>query len=697
MRRPLCVFCTGVLGALLLCAFLPQAGRLLPLAAIFVLGCAAFWRWGGAARGYAGCLLLGAVLGAGLLCVSRAQIAAVQTAWAGRTVAVQAEVESVSASYYGSTVSAVLRVRRAQGQPAGFRFVCAALPVCEAGDLVSARFALEAPTAARALDRYADGAPLEGDCLSDFKVLGRSGSFRARTARVQRALSASLRRYLDEDTGGVLAAMVVGDRLALPKTMNDAYRAAGLSHVLVVSGMHVSILCGDIFPHGRREQSYASRRRKAVLRALLALGLVGVTGFTPSVLRAAVAVWIGSLGVWVYGAPDALTSLAAAGVLMSLQNGYAACDVGFELSFAAVLGTLAGGELARRGREAYRKTHPGTPGGPARRFGGWLWDTLVVSACASAATFPVLVLRGLSASLYALVSSLAVLWLVEPMMLLGLGAAGAGLVPFAAPVHYVLSLGAGLLAYVLNAWAQMVAAWPGAQLWFDTGYAAWVCLVLLALVWAAAHWHIRLRTAVPALLLVCAAALGAGTALNRDVIRVELAGSATSPAAVITQGGRAVVLFRGGAAAQQAVEQTLARRGVRTVELLVDLRLDPQTPCTIEARQSVPAARVPAGAARTLTADAVGGLRLELYRTRSGCAALLALDGRSLLALSGTVRLAKPVRADWLLASPADPASFRWQGLFSLSAGGYRWQGEGAGGEPSSLALRPGGGARTGG
>ena len=37
--------------------------------------------------------------------------------------------------------------------------------------------------------------------------------------------------------------------------------------------------------------------------------LVGVTGFTPSVLRAAGAVWLSALGVWVYGPPDALTSL----------------------------------------------------------------------------------------------------------------------------------------------------------------------------------------------------------------------------------------------------------------------------------------------------------------------------------------------------------------------------------------------------
>ena len=88
--------------------------------------------------------------------------------------------------------------------------------------------------------------------------------------------------------------MTTGDRSYLSSAMRSAYRGAGLAHVLVVSGMHVSILCGDILstllPY-EWEQSYRRRRRRAVFRSLLAFLLMGVTGFTPSVCRAAVAVW----------------------------------------------------------------------------------------------------------------------------------------------------------------------------------------------------------------------------------------------------------------------------------------------------------------------------------------------------------------------------------------------------------------------
>ena len=105
--------------------------------------------------------------------------------------------------------------------------------------------------------------------------------------------------------------------------------------MLVVSGLHVTMLlrpAGCSCPQ-ERERSRAYRRARSLLRAGTALLLVGITGATPSVLRAAVAVWVSSLGVWVGGPADTLTSLGAAGVLMCLGNGYAVYDVGFELSF----------------------------------------------------------------------------------------------------------------------------------------------------------------------------------------------------------------------------------------------------------------------------------------------------------------------------------------------------------------------------
>ena len=257
MRRPLCAFCLSALGVLALCSFLPQMGLLLPSAAIFVVFCLLVWWKGGAARGYAVCLLLGAVLGVGIMEMTGARLAKIQDAYAGRDVTLTAEVESTGRAYTAGRVSAVLMVEKVDGEAVHFRVECASLPKCEAGGRIRGRFSLDVPDATQRLDDYADGIALSAEYLSGMLRLGPSESFRARTARLQAALSRALRKGMAENTGGVLAAMVVGDRSHLTTTLRSAYRGAGLSHVLVVSGLHVTIFCGllDALPHKERERS----------------------------------------------------------------------------------------------------------------------------------------------------------------------------------------------------------------------------------------------------------------------------------------------------------------------------------------------------------------------------------------------------------------------------------------------------------
>lgn len=695
MRRPLCVFCAGTLGLELVCAFLPQTGRFVPFAAFFIAGL--LWALAGRLRkspawGYGICLILGAALGLVLTGSTQAKWEKLQNAYDGRSVLLEAEVESTAPSYSPGRVRAVLRVETVDREAASFRVECASLPTCSPGDRVKGRFALETPDDTSRLNALADGIALNAAYEKGFAQLGQSTSFRARTARLQKRLSAALRQGMASGPAGVLAAMVTGDRTHLSKELRTAYRGAGLSHVLVVSGMHVSILCGDVLgrllpSRKKRLRGYTGRRVRALFSAVLALLLVGVTGFTPSVLRAAGAVWLSALGVWVYGPPDALTSLGVAGVLMTAGNSCAVCDVGFQLSFAAVVGTLAGGAVVRRSQEAWEKQRAKKKR-PRLRFwkrkalglAGSLWETVCISACASMATFPVLVLRGMSTSLYALVSGAAVLWLVEPILLTGLGAALLGLAPALAPAQRVCSCCAEFLAEVLDRWALWVSGWPGAQIWFDTAYAAVVCLLLAGLCWLAFHNRVRLRVALPALLLTAGLAVFTGNALNRDVVRVELVGSRNAPAVVISRNGNAVILFRGGDVTRSAVETTLERRNIRTVECLIDLRLRPRSAQRMGAEQRIAVDRMALYATRRVRC---GPAEVEVLRTRNGCVARIHAAGQIFVTLSGSAALAAPVQADYLLASPARPDCVKYDAILSLSSD-YRWMPEAL---PSGAAL----------
>ena len=695
------MLCAGLLGAQIAAIFLPQT-VFWPFAAFFVCLSLAAGVTCRTARGGAIVLLAGAVVGLALLARTQNELEKLNQRYAGRLAQLSACVEQIEPAYGDGRVSALLRVEQAEGEAVEFRCQCNDLPACSVGDLIRAEFWLEVPARTDRLDYYADGLAFSAEYESGFVVAGQDDSFRTRAYRWQQALSGAVRRFLDEDTGGVLAAMVVGDRGHLSSELNASYRAAGLSHVLVVSGMHATILCGGLFA-GRasatRPRKLWRSRLRSVASAGMAILLVGITGFTPSVLRAGVSIWISALGVWLFAPADALTSLAIAGLWITLPNSYAVCDVGFELSFAAVLGTLAGAEVVRRSRaarmkrQALRKNRPqpSTLRQWRGRIAGVVWESACISVCASAATFPVLVLRGMSTSLYALASSVAVLWMVQPILLLGIGAAITGLLPFLRPLQMVFSFGAGLLVWLLNGWARWVETWPGAQIYFETGYAAFLCLVLIGLCLLAYHWRVRLRLALPVILLVASVGILTGNALERDVIKVTLVGSSTAPSVVLTQNGQAVVLYRGGTSGQTAVENRLARDGVEQIALVVDLRLSPETPCTLEAEQSLTVADM---ADYNTEKYRCGGIGVEVFRTHAGCGVRLMAGGRSLVTVSGDFELARPVHADVLLASASAPDAFTWDEVLTLRED-YSWMTEaGEAWLDQTLSLRPGGGWR---
>ena len=123
--------------------------------------------------------------------------------------------------------------------------------------------------------------------------------------------------------------------------------------------------------------------------------------------------------------------------------------------------------------------------------------------------------------------------------------------------------------------------------------------------------------------------------------------------------------------------------GVKRVWCGFDLVMRAEDPCHIEPERRIEAAALPVNSTRRASC---GGVDLELFRTRQGCILRMRVGGQRFITLSGTVRPAKPIRAEWLLASSARPDNIRYTDCLTLSSK-YRWMEEDA--EPvSRLRLR---------
>ena len=182
---------------------------------------------------------------------------------------------------------------------------------------------------------------------------------------------------LSSTTYSVVAAMVFGDKRSLDGSLRDSYSVSGASHVLALSGMHLSViyvLLSLILARGRR-QSYM---QAAVLAAVW--GYVVLVGMPPSVVRSALMCTMFTLFSMLGRDRVSLNTLGLSAVLLLAFNPTSFWDVGFQMSFLAVAGILVIGE--RFGRIVPGKWLL------EHRFVGWLWAMCIVSVSAQVMVAP---------------------------------------------------------------------------------------------------------------------------------------------------------------------------------------------------------------------------------------------------------------------------------------------------------------------
>jgi competence protein ComEC len=162
-----------------------------------------------------------------------------------------------------------------------------------------------------------------------------------RAAARQRALET-----LAPERAGLLVGMALGDTSLLPPELERDFRAAGLTHLMAVSGANLAVvLAAGLWLAGI---AGAGRRGLAVAGIVLVVMLVVVTRWEPSVLRAGVMAGLVLAGVATGRGPGGRRALCLAVVVLLLADPGLAGALGFQLSVAATAGVLWLGPLLAR-------------------------------------------------------------------------------------------------------------------------------------------------------------------------------------------------------------------------------------------------------------------------------------------------------------------------------------------------------------
>ena len=268
-----------------------------------------------------------------------------------------------------------------------------------------------------------------------------------RMANRGRGLVLSGARQLPDTPAALTAGVLVGDDRDLPASVAADFRAAGLSHLLAVSGANVALVLALVGP--------AFRRVGLAGRFAGGVGVIGVfaamTRFEPSVLRASAMAGLGVLAAYL-GRPASgrrLLALAVAGLV--LVDPFLVRSLGFQLSVAASAGILfLAGPLAAR-----------LPGPELVRNG------LAVTAAAQLGVAPIALPAFGSLPLIAFPANLLAAPAAAGLTLWGFGSGVAGglLEPLVPAVPGALAVPTRVLASYLAGLASLAARFPLAVGW----------------------------------------------------------------------------------------------------------------------------------------------------------------------------------------------------------------------------------------
>lgn len=270
----------------------------------------------------------------------------------------------------------------------------------------------------------------------------------AHRAEIHDRAEAALGRGMPTREAALARGFVLGEDESIDPATTEDFRRAGLSHLLAVSGQNVALLALLAMP------LLAALGMPLRTRLLWVLGLIVVyvplAGASASILRAGIMGGLSVLATLWGRRLSRFYALALAAVVLLAFEPRIVRDVGWQLSFAAVLGILL---LA----DALRTAIAAKIGN-----GGWrraLVDGAAMTTAATLATAPLIAFHFGAVSTMTLVANLLALPAVAPAMWLGMLAAVAGQIP-GVPIGALNALDAPLLAYIAQ-----VAAWCGRPSW----------------------------------------------------------------------------------------------------------------------------------------------------------------------------------------------------------------------------------------
>lgn len=365
----------------------------------------------------------------------------------------------------------------------------------------------------------------------------------------------TINRNMDSRYGGIMAAMLFGDKTGIESTEKTLMYRSGIGHIMAVSGVHLSVVCSFIWLIISRVP--VNKYIKFILLLVPVFCFVILAGMSNSVIRAAVMI------ILVYGAElfkrkaDTFNSLGISVILLTITSPFAVRDASFLLSVTGVFGI---GVIAPKIIKDIKKEY----------HIGKIAESLISSLCVMIVVFPVTTLFFDEVSVVSPISNLILLPLCEIILIGGVIVTITGGLPIiAVPVLKVCEI----CCMLVSAISKFIGSLHFSYIPLGDDNISVLIASALIIGVVASFLCKRTKTTVTVIITVFVFVVGFVNVqryMTDNTITIAILKNNTSVSAVIHDNNSACIidLKKGGQTAEYTAKY-LNREGIRRIEALV--------------------------------------------------------------------------------------------------------------------------------
>ena len=226
--------------------------------------------------------------------------------------------------------------------------------------------------------------------------------------KVKNKIIKNINNKFPEETRGVFLGILLGDKSSIEEDVRQNFADSSLSHILAVSGTHISyvVICISVL----FKKLKLNKNIRKVLTSLVLFMYLYLVDFSVSATRAVIMSTIVIMQMLFYRKQDTITTIAFSSIIILINNPYSILNIGFLLSYGGTIGIiLFVNRISIESKEDF-----------FQRFKSYLKDICIVTISAQTIIMPIIIYYFNTISFTFIISNIIASLIIGPIIMIGL-------------------------------------------------------------------------------------------------------------------------------------------------------------------------------------------------------------------------------------------------------------------------------------